>query len=257
MADDKSRKPNKADEKMTPEEKLFKVIATGGRDYRFDDKGEGPPLPEEGDQDPFGRIESSLAKMGVFFSELFRTRKIPQGAFPLSFKSPAATQTFTRVFQIQNVNRGLTSLVALAALFFIFDFMFGRQGRGPASLEPSEAALSGITKEITSMQSEVPELSHYLKPAKTRDLFSLPKPRSEGAPSISEKNLVVEAPPVNYKLVGISWDAKEYVAMVEYEKEKAARFVRKGDSLQNGVKVKKVTETSATLVFGEREWELT
>ena len=257
MVDDKNKKPNKPNDKMTPEEKLFKVIATGGRDYHFDDPSQSQSSSDEGDQDPFGKIEHAVAQVGKFFSEIFKTRKIPQAPLPDLFKSHGATQTLSEVFQIKNVNRGLISLVTLLAVFFIFDFLFGRQGKGPSALEPTEASIAGMKQEIATALPAVPELSHYLNPAKTRDPFSLPKPKAEGAPTISEGSSEVQPPPVNYKLVGISWDDREYVAMIEYEGEKAARFVRKGDSLQNGVKVKKVTETSVSLALGDREWDLT
>ena len=49
---DKDKKTKPA-EKLTPEERLFKVIATGGRDLSSRDK-QGPS--DEMDQDPFTQL---------------------------------------------------------------------------------------------------------------------------------------------------------------------------------------------------------
>ena len=63
--------------------------------------------------------------------------------------------------------------------------------------------------------------------------------------------------PLNYHLVGISWDAEEYVAMVEAEGEHTVRFIRKGNTLPGGIEVKDVKEYAVFLAHGKEQWELT
>ena len=67
---------------------------------------------------------------------------------------------------------------------------------------------------------------------------------------------VRETAPEGYKLVGISWDNDGFVAMIETPGDQGARFVRKGDSLPNGVKVKEVKNYSVVLTSGNQKWEL-
>ena len=148
-------------------------------------------------------------------------------------------------------------LVGILVLYLAVDFIFGAGYRipslsdGPASMVPLKGASAVL---------EAPQLSHYLDPALSRNVFlppPPPKPAAEGkAGANGQPAQAPQPPPTNLKLVGISWDETEYVAMIEYEGEKGARFVRKGDELNGGIKVEGIKEYSVSLSMGEQKWEL-
>ena len=254
--EDKDKKSNPG-EPMTPEERLFKVISTGGR---------GPNETEDDkraadlDQDPFLKWEKVFQRVKDFFSiSLERLTEISQkepGAPALRRRPHPLAGNLGQIVRLKTLNKGLILFVALLTFYLIFDSIFlGRRHAPPFSISDAPV-LQGFKGEDGKYQTQ--DLSHYLNPASARNVFLPPLPPavSSGAPA-ADAAPVVQAPPVNIKLVGISWDDAGYVAMIELEGEKAARFVRKGDVLPSGVKVEDIKEYAASLSQSGRKWDLT
>lgn len=251
MADkDKNPKP---EDKMTPEEKLFKVIATGGKDYPYPSEDTKPPA-DLIDQDPFSRLENIWERLKASAVKIWRRNVSGIFKRPLRIREERGGLK-TRVVEIlalKTLNQVLAVLVGLLGFYLVVDFLFGLGHRPSFKEELGPPALS-LTQTADPLKSQ--DLSHYLEPAQSRNVFTAPTPK--GAPPAEiTAGTTSGAPPVSFKLVGISWDAKEYVAMIEYEGEKGARFVRKGDSLSNGVKVEEIKEYSVMLSSGGETWEL-
>jgi hypothetical protein len=60
-----------------------------------------------------------------------------------------------------------------------------------------------------------------------------------------------------FRLVGISWDAQGPVAMIETGRAERAKFARKGDVLDGNVKIDDIKDYTVTLSSGLKKWELT
>jgi len=249
-------KGKKSSDKMTPEERLFKVIATGGRD--FDRPSERPP-DDSLDEDPFSRLERFFQKLknfirGGHFRERLRdwveqSRARRQGR-PLVPVRSAWSEALARRVELKTINQGLAAAAGLLAVYLFFDFIFGT-GYKPLTAGPSASV--SRTLKAAAVREPLP-LDHYLKPAAARNLFLPPAPsQPQGAPPPPAE----AAPPAHVKLVGISWDDQEYVAMIEYEGEKGAAFVRKGETLKNGARIEDIKEYSVALSLDEQRWELT
>lgn len=251
---DKENKPEKPEEKMTPEERLFKVIATGGRDIHYGDDKESDFV----DQDPFTKIEDLIQKIKGFFQHGFFDRFKNWTPAPTPAARPAFgghyawTENLGQVLRLKTINKTLMVLVGVLGFYLVFDFVFGGAYR-PMKLADSLSVQEIVRPGQTLLPSE--DLSRYLNPAAARNVFLPPAPPAPGQSSGTSEG---GAPPkVNFKLVGISWDADEYVAMLEYEGEKGAHFVRKGETLQSGIKVENISEYAVALSQGNTKWDLT
>lgn len=249
---------NPKKDKITPEERLFKVIATGGRDVR--QISEDDEVPADFDDDPFHRLENLYRRLKDFIANRVVAplrRRIPVGAgaaaaphLPSYGFKPVR---LGNIFRIKTVNKGLTVLVGILAFYLVFDFLFLRHDYKKMV---NDLNVPLPQHPVTGSVPAPPDLSHYLTPAETRNIFLPPavKLRPE---QVAVNDAAVTAPPINLKLVGISWDNEEYVAMIEVEGEKAARFARKGSTVLNDVKIEDIREFSVTLSQGTRKWELT
>lgn len=248
MENDKFEKPGK---KMTPEEKLFKVIATGGRDPSFDDAKQPPEFM---DQDPFSKIENFFKKIGRIFEDRLGDKIKTGWTKPQWAAGTAWGGNLAHVVRLKNVNRGLMAAVGILGFYLVFDFLFGTGYGGISFNDLAEKKSGGRAAGLQTPELLSPDLSHYLSPAGNRNVF-LPHPPSSAAGGQAPAG--VGAPPnVNLKLVGISWDEREFVAMIELENEKGAHFVRKGDVLQNGVTIENITEYAVSVSLGNRKWDL-
>ncbi|MSR77444.1 MAG: hypothetical protein EXS63_04375 [Candidatus Omnitrophica bacterium] len=262
MADKDKNKDPKDQDSMTPEEKLFRVI-TGGRNF---DLG---PDDQDGSQDDLIEI-SFLTRLETWISQSreifgsgasqilkhFETRL--QG---FSKKSNVQVHSFSDLIQIKSINRVLMVLVILMTLYLVFDFVFFRVS-WIGALNPSSNSM--LTLNAPALVKT--ELSRYTDKAEKRNVFVLPPPPEKTAQEklaskvqdLEKASQAAAIVPSTFKLVGVSWDDHEYVAMIELDstKQEGARIVRKGDFLGDGIKVEEIKEFSVFLSKGSQKWEL-
>ena len=126
MFGDKGKKkkkpdPEKPDEQLTPEERLFKVIASGSHeedeDFERDDLGS---------QDAFSKIEAGLDRLVDLFSgsvqglfDLLKPGKLKIG-------KSVRLRRIANYFQLRHINRGLMVVVILLFIYFMLDLIVFR-----------------------------------------------------------------------------------------------------------------------------------
>ncbi len=222
---------------MTPEEKLFRLIASANQnDAELQEllkryapsprKGTprgilrpvadlGAGVAEAGDILRF-RIKKMMAQPWISLPVLRLILYVSIGAVCFYFLSGLETG---RMFYISPESRfgevGIQQATSFFPRFFQKDFWYSASVPSPeVELPVSATAVPAVT---------------VLVPAKDGDPF---------------------------KLVGISSDDAGRVAMVEPPRDPHARFVRQGDLLPGGVKVMEVKEYSVVLAAGKRIWEI-
>jgi hypothetical protein len=257
MPDDKGKKK---EEKMTPEEKLFRVIAAGGRD--FVDFNEDEQAPAQASRLKFLKpVNEAVGKMlkkmkdltpgaAKIFEEVGDVLHLPKPAL-----NPKWSKSLPPV-SLKTLNKGFVALAGILMLYLVGDILFGNARAGGA---PGFNDLRSQAVQIYPAfpQENIRPVSYYLTPVTNRNVFLPPGvkgvlPGAEG----EDSGLADNPAPEGYKLVGISWDDQGFVAMIEAPEEQGARFVRKGDTLPNGVKVKEVKNYSVLLSSGNQKWEL-
>lgn len=247
--------------KMTPEEKLFRVIASGSQEINEATRFEMPP-PKISSWDRFKRhlekafrvTAQTVSQISDSLVRLFHWARI--------FLNPKSEK-----FPLKTLNRGVSILLVLLAFYLLADIFLFRHQQVHVMPPVQTAYLPQAT------QTSTPSLAFYLTPVLDHNVFV---PGSGNNSAASAQPIAVAATPAviqatapasaaeseakasdfPFHLVGISWDAKEYVAMVEGEGTRGARFVRKGDPLPGGVSVKEVKEFSVLLMRGKQTWEL-
>lgn len=247
MADEKDKKSKKED--MTPEEKLFRVIVTGGQDLDLNAEQEKP----ESEKSPkswvvkIGKIPKLLIeKMGRGMQAL----KGKWGKPSAAGSSSLSLADITAFFSLRRINKALLVVIVLLVLYLILDL--SRLILMPHPKHASDHFHKFNLKLLSQWTEKIsPPITEYLDAAKKRNIF-IP------APQTAETHPTTPAAPgeENLRLVGISWDKNEYVAMIEISGELGAHFVRKGDTVKDNIKVEEIKEYSVHLSKGEKQWDL-
>lgn len=259
MAEDKN-KPKKLEGHLTPEEKLFQVIAAGNKDYHITQSDpEMESSPDLQEPDPFSRLEAFWNRVKDFFSNKPDQRagkQVFQNSIQKYFSGIGAIPAVAEITKVKNINRFLIGVLALLGAYLMLDVLFLGDIRISQFMKFAESKNMALDTLSDSPGPVIPDLSHYLEPANTRNLFT-PLEKHKAVTETGEMEAFTGGPPpVKLKLVGISWDKQGFVAMVEREGQNAAIFVRQGDTLEAGFKVKKITEQALTYTNGRDEWEL-
>ena len=242
------------DQEMTPEEKLFRVISSGGREEPdgLDELEMGPDFykklkPVKG----FFKKIAKIVQKGFlitrdFLAQYFKEIKIRDKVKPFRLQKEISTKHFNVFFVF---------LIVILAIYFIVS-LTSRSWRQTGGDESSGFGLSKVVQFPS--QDFLKPISYYLMPVQERNVFLSPQQQQQQAANESPdaKGSSTEAAMQGFKLVGISWDAEEYVAMIEPPSQNA-QFVRKGDTLSNGVKVKEIKEYAVVLQKGRDKWDLT
>lgn len=261
MAERKNPGKPKDREPMSPEEKLFRVIS-GNKNFELTD-----------DEDDFQEDMEShvILQRSVDWIHKIqeRWRKWNSGLdlwLASKFKhwqpqsvSFSKTQIAVQAIKIKSLNKGLMVVIGVLILYLFSDLLFFR---GDINMEiekdlSSPAAFSQKNAALTSTNLDV-----YLQKIQKRNVFQLtplapPPPAEGGIETPAPVEPLPNPAPENYKLVGISWDQDEYVAMIEYgPTPDGAQFVREGDLLKDGTKIEDIKEYSVTLLNGVQRWEL-
>ena len=214
-------------EKMSPEEKLFRIIVAGEREQErlVHDLTQPKPVRLKGPN----FFQTSAQKTGKFFAGIagafgrfLKTAGANLGRLMREDVIPAISDGIKKI-RLHKINRGFAVLLGILVLTFAVDRFAGQNNLPPGSM--NSFSNSGI-------RSAVPP------PA---PVIATP---SENAAS-------------GIRLVGISWDQKGYMAMIEVgEGRQDVRFVRKGDDLPDGIKVYEIKDYTMTLSRGMRRWNL-
>ena len=206
------------EEKITPEEKLLKII-------------ENPGLEKRKIISPAVKQQFSLKKIKGMISG-FKLNKDLLKRFDL---------------------RMATKIAALACVcftfFWIFDFIrsgvtlnkrFDKLMVDSASAQNKETVLPALNVDMN-------ELSQQLR---ARNIFSFMPTRAVAGELTTEVPVAI----TNYKLVGIMWSDNPQ-AMIEDTKEQKTYLLGNGEALGQ-VKVKKIFRDKVVIGKDEQEWEL-
>jgi hypothetical protein len=187
--------------------------------------------------------------MSVFSLDALKGRfAFFKNRFKTDLKSGALVQMDIRV-----VNRFLKICVAVLTFYFLLNLSFSLTHlRGDIKISPN---LVGI-KEMKPLEigSLLKSASYYLEKARGRNIFMMSKSivSSGPAPASSQKILEVAQ---NLKLVGISWSDDPDV-MIEDTKIQRTFFLKKGQVIENDIRLKAVFKDKVILSYGTEEMEL-
>lgn len=279
MADEKKKKKeDDKDDELTPEEKLFRAIVR--------DDPEGDVLIDEKNVEDAGDVddtdlekeeigggilewwkEISQTLTRLFTNRLKALKKLlPAASGGTTGERPTTTTTeperapwlqfLYRVAGLRTVNKVMLAIVIALVMYLLLDMVVGFSRPGSQVVE---SAAMGASQDILLFprfpEDAVKPVSHYLPSAK-KNAFFPPEPEAP-APDAPLTELPPESPPpVNYKLVGISWDAEEYIAMIQKEGTDHAVFIKKGEPLEGGIEVEDITEYSVKFKQDGKVWEL-
>jgi hypothetical protein len=220
-------------ESLTPEKQLLKLIEN----------------PKQG----FVRVESAKREGKKWFS--FPALK---GRFDFwkgtSIKQWFSLKKFTRsshgVEQVNTLLKVLIVLMAIYAAYSVFDMAKGIRKAGNLILPPDKA-VADTAETIGGLQS----VSYYLERIKGRNIFSSPQTAQKVADDTIAAIPEGEDPSGDCSLVGIAW-SDDPEAMVEDKKLGRTFFVKRGQSLSNGVRVVTIFKDRVILSFRNKEFEL-
>ena len=149
------------------------------------------------------------------------------------------------------INNALALLVIFVALYFISDF-----SNSYRNLKSLPSVKARVQQASEAKEEQVATLlktaAYYSELARKRDIFKIgakptDKSRAIRAPSDKLKEAIK-----NLRMVGIAWSNDPDV-MIEDTKLKRTYFLKRGQSLDNGVKVQAVFRDKVVLSFENEE----
>lgn len=166
-----------------------------------------------------------------------------------SFKK--STKTNIGVRQVNLVLRILMGCFSFFLIYYVIRMSLELKRASNLILQPDDQPAAEQTLE----EPEVKNLSYYLEKAGGRSLFTIEK--------VPEEAKVVEPPPSpkeiertkNFSLVGISWSS-DPEAMIEDSQNKRTYFVKRGQALDNEVKVVTIFKDKVIMTYKGKEFEL-
>jgi hypothetical protein len=154
---------------------------------------------------------------------------------------------------IRLVNNALALLVAILGFYSIMDFSNSyRNLKGLPSLKARvQQATQAKDEQVSTLLKTA---AYYSEIARKRDIFKIgarptDKSRAIRAPSDKLKEAIK-----NLRLVGIAWSNDPDV-MIEDTKVKRTYFLKRGQSLDNGVKLQAILKDKIILRFENEEME--
>lgn len=177
----------------------------------------------------------------------------------LSFLKNHSRQWFSlasfQQIDIKLANNALLLLVAIFTLYFITDFSNSyKHLKALPSLKARVQQATQAKEGDEQVSTLLKKAAYYSELARKRDIFKIgarptDKSRAIKAPSDKLKEAVK-----NLRLVGISWSNDPDV-MIEDRKFKRTYFLKRGQSLDNGVKLQAVFRDKIILSFEGEEME--
>ncbi|MEM7817027.1 MAG: hypothetical protein QXZ20_03880, partial [Candidatus Aenigmatarchaeota archaeon] len=183
--------------------------------------------------------------LGIFSPSVWRAR------FSF-FKSKFKKSNFSFELNLKTINTILKILVFLMILNLVstlFISLNKLKKKLEFKIDPQKTVFN-----ISSVNFPLKNLSYYLELARERDIFS--KGRRAIIPSFQKapSSAILEATQ-SLKLVGIAWSDDPDV-MIEDTKTQRTYFLKRGQYLENGVKVETVFKDKVILSYKGEEIEL-
>jgi len=171
------------------------------------------------------------------------------------FKNKGREFFFTgKFFDLKFVNQVLRIFVFILGFYFLLNLGFGLINlRKELAFQIKEEKVSGSSSLPVS--SFLKGLTSYLEKARERDIFKMGlrvSPQDLGVRLPSERIVEVTK---NLKLVGIAWSEDPDV-MIEDTQHQRTYFLKKGQVMDNGVKLKAVFKDKVILSWSGEEIEL-
>ncbi len=158
-----------------------------------------------------------------------------------------------QMLDIKLVNNALLLLAALLTLYFITDFSgsYRKLKRMPSLQIRVQQAASAKEQQVSTLLRTT---AYYSEVARKRDIFKIgarptDKSRAVRAPSDRLKEAIK-----NFRLVGISWSNDPDV-MIEDTKFKRTYFLKRGQTMDNGVKLRAILKDKVILSYENEEIE--
>lgn len=221
-------------ESLTPEKQLLKLI--------------------EDPKQRFVRVESAKREGKKWFSFPALKGRLDfwKGA---SVKKMFSLKMFTRskhgVEQVNVFLKVLIVFMAIYAAYSVFEMAKGIKKAANLILTPDKVA-ADVSEPVLGLQN----ISYYLEKIKGRNIFSsalgVQKSADEKAAEIIPEG---EDPSGDCALVGIAW-SDDPEAMIEDKKLSRTFFVKRGQSLSNGIRVVTIFKDKVILSYRDKEFEL-
>jgi len=211
-------------EKITPEEKLLKLIENPAAD----------------------KAAKPLAKKS------FRLPVNPPNLFKFKFARQCAVALADKLkFYLVNlkiINRGAAVISGVMTVFLIFDFIKS----APDLSRIYSPDFAAAPKTAQAQESKMLKLQDYLGEFAKRDIFHfIPVTKVEKA---QEGKDLLASVTAHLKLVGIIWSQNPQ-AMIEDKKENKTLLVNEGDSIGD-IEIKQILRNKVILGFQNNEIEL-
>ncbi len=231
-------------QKVTPEERLLRLIESGGK--------------AEVEQNVTETV--SIWKAGSWPKILSHGPNSPIRRWPFF-------QAMRPEFNLRLLNRVLVGVLILMVIGIAFGLNNTRTIPTDLKVQPEILGTSPGKQGVGDLKlASIGPLPDYLNEVAKRNIFA-PMPVPALKPQKRELKLTtpVRPPPPNplqilqekvkvLKLVGISW-GEEPVAMIEDKTSQQTSFLKVGDSI-NGVKVRAILRDRAILSHGDAEYDL-
>lgn len=144
-------------------------------------------------------------------------------------------------------------VVVIALLgYFISDFGFDRPDMEEIWAKSRKLSMREGSKKETTRETRA--FLHYLEMVNRRNIFSPVTLKKEAKkPEVEEEQLHSMAQELS--LVGISWDAKTPLAMIEDKKSEKTYFLKKGEAI-NRFRIEDILKDKVILTFEGKKIEL-
>jgi hypothetical protein len=161
------------------------------------------------------------------------------------------SQSAHGVGQINVVLKVLIVLVAIYTGYSVYQMAKGIKSAANLILTPDPITLD-VPAPVTGLQS----VSYYLEKIRGRNIFVSAQPEPiEEEETAPEAGVPQEDPFKDFALVGIAW-SNDPEAMVEDTKLNKTFFMKRGQSMANGVRVVTIFKDKVILGYKDRESEL-
>ena len=234
-------------QKVTPEEKLLRLIESGGK----------------------VEVGENVTETGSIWNVGSWPRILSHG-----YNSPIRRWSFFQAmrpeFNLRLLNRVLVGVLILVVIGIAFEMNNTRiipTFLTADAVEPSPAVANeaGVKKDLATLKP----LLDYLKEVDARDIFNpapAPRPKKPEPKAIPLQPLKPLPPPQSnamqvlqekiktLKLVGISW-GEDPVAMIEDTTKKETNFLKAGQSI-NEIQVKTILRDKVVLSYKDAEYDI-
>lgn len=156
---------------------------------------------------------------------------------------------------VERINVVLKALIIVMAIYTgysVFNMAKGIKNAANLILKPDPIMLD-VPAPVVGLQS----VSYYLEKIKGRNIFvsAQPESKTEEEKAAAAEGVPEEDPFKDFSLVGIAW-SDDPEAMIEDTKLNRTFFMKRGQSLANGVRIVTIFKDKVILGYKDKESEL-